>query len=449
MSKKSAITLPAVFVTKRDVEALRKRCEAGVRVILPDGNGRRGQGGESGLRLVADAHSLSWRLRYRLRGRDGLGKRPNVTSVKLKAAPDNPAEARREAQRLKQTVHEGRDPAREKRQRIEKAILDRRDTVDAAVGRYAEYLPRRQRLRGDPGGLKPRVAREEFAHLKRAIESAGLGVRPIASLDKADVARVLAACLDQPNVARHRFGALNRFLDWTLDEGLVAANPCLLIAKAKRPKTGGRRDRVLQLAELATLWKAAEGLPHDVWRDYARTVFALPARRNEVAAMDWRDLNLDGAMWVLPNRITKNNDEHSLHLHPLVFELLKARHLAAGKPASGLVFPSPRPPHGQLTAFSALKRAIDQLAPDVPAWTWHDTRRGFASTLGEHGAAEPVVDAVLNHRMSVSRPGVVGVYQRSRRWPEQVEAMKLWGRLLEAAISGEPAPTGNVVVLRA
>ena len=33
---------------------------------------------------------------------------------------------------------------------------------------------------------------------------------------------------------------------------------------------------------------------------------------------------------------------------------------------------------------------------------------------------------------------MLGVYQRASRWPEQRDAMELWGRLLAAAIDGKP-----------
>ena len=46
---------------------------------------------------------------------------------------------------------------------------------------------------------------------------------------------------------------------------------------------------------------------------------------------------------------------------------------------------------------------------------------------------------MLNHRQSATRGGVLGVYQRASRWPEQVRAMELWGRLLAAAIEGREA----------
>ena len=60
--------------------------------------------------------------------------------------------------------------------------------------------------------------------------------------------------------------------------------------------------------------------------------------------------------------------------------------------------------------------------------------------------AESVVDAVLNHRQTATRGGVLGVYQRAQRWPEQAKAMEAWGAILAAALDGE-APTVGADVL--
>ena len=70
------------------------------------------------------------------------------------------------------------------------------------------------------------------------------------------------------------------------------------------------------------------------------------------------------------------------------------------------------------------------------------------SASGEASFPEAIVDAVLNHRQSATRGGVLAVYQRASRWPEQVRAMELWGRLLAAAIEGRD-DDANVVPMTA
>ena len=80
-----------------------------------------------------------------------------------------------------------------------------------------------------------------------------------------------------------------------------------------------------------------------------------------------------------------------------------------------------------------------------PLWR-HLTR--FLIAVARRRGAEAVADAVLNHRQSATHGGVLGVYQRSGRWPEQVKAMELWGKLLAAAIEGR-VDDANVVPITA
>lgn len=75
----------------------------------------------------------------------------------------------------------------------------------------------------------------------------------------------------------------------------------------------------------------------------------------------------------------------------------------------------------------------------MDGWTWQDFRRSFASALGEASIRATVADAVLNHCQTETRGGVLGVYQRASRWPEQVKAMQFWERLLSAVIEGREA----------
>ena len=87
------------------------------------------------------------------------------------------------------------------------------------------------------------------------------------------------------------------------------------------------------------------------------------------------------------------------------------------------------------TTPSAKREGGDD-SSELDGWAWHDFRRSFATPLGESGVSETIADAVLNHHRPAVRDGVLGVYQRASGWPEQVKAMKLWERLLAAAIEG-------------
>jgi integrase len=125
-------------------------------------------------------------------------------------------------------------------------------------------------------------------------------------------------------------------------------------------------------------------------------------------------------------------------------DILRARHLAAEEPTNGLVFPATR--SGKpIDTFSDIKEALIEHLPDLLDWRFHDLRRTFATALGEAGVSETVADAILNHRQSATRGGVLGVYQLAQRWPEQMAAMKHWGDALHKAINANNPPTDKAV----
>jgi integrase len=272
------------------------------------------------------------------------------------------------------------------------------------------------------------------------------GDKPIEEIAAADVRRLLAADRQQPNAARHRFNALRRFFDYLHDEGLSSANPCLAIAKARRPAPARAARALPVICAMRALWRAAAVLP-PVWRDFARFLIAVPYRRSEAASLDWAHVDLAAATCSQPAKLTKNREPHRLHLHPLARDILAARYEAAGRPTAGLVFPAPRSAQ-QIVAFSAIARALKAAAPELADMRLHDLRRSFATALGEAGVSETIADAILNHKQSATRAGVLGVYQRSTRWGEQVAVMQHWGRLLSAALDADaPVPSGEIVPL--
>jgi integrase len=195
---------------------------------------------------------------------------------------------------------------------------------------------------------------------------------------------------------------------------------------------------------LAAIWTAAETL-EPVFRDFVRFAITTPARRGEIATMDWRHVDLEERVWRQPGRLTKNRDPHELRLNALALEILTKR-WEARRPKTGLVFPSPRSAK-PISAFSGMLRALLREAP-MERFALHDLRRSFATALGRLGEDdEATIDAVLNHRQSATRGGVLGVYNRSTRLSAQAQAVEHWGQLLADAIAGRFPEEGKVIPL--
>lgn len=390
-----------VRITRTTVDAAWRRRAEGVRIMVRDAECR-------GLALVVNPTGMTWRFDYRPRGVDAhTGRRWAMQTVTIgNPSTHSPDEARAAANLAKGQAAAGADPAAEKRAAAAAEQRRRALTLGRLLDAYAEVLPGRPKLRGT--GLPcERHAREDAGRARAAVKAIEAEARPVAELAPADVRRMLDASPGHPSVARARFGSLSRFLDWCQDEGHIQVNPCALLAKARRPRAVPARAHFLTVPELAWLWRAAAELREPVWRDLARFLIAVPCRRGEAAGLDWSHLDLDGAEWRQPGQVTKNGDPHRLYLHPLALELLRARWTAAGRSRKGLVFPGPR--KGQpLQNFSDIKEALADAA-GLTGWRWHDFRRSFATAVAETGTAEAVADAVLNHRQSATRGGVLGV----------------------------------------
>ena len=434
-----------VRITKATVDAAWRRRRPDLRLTIRDGECR-------GLALVVNPTGMSWTVSYKPRGADPLtGKRPATREVTVGTpATHSPEQARAAAGKVKGEAKGGADPAKDRRAAIAKAARDRATTVDRLLEEYAAALPARPKMRGT-GTLSAAALAEELRNIRGAVATMKAGTRSAASLGANDIRTLLTAEAKRPATARHRFGALSRFLDWCQDEGLIALNPCLAIGKNRRPRPAKPRGHHLPMPDLARLWHAAATAAADpdqadlamVHRDYVRFLIAVPSRRGEAARVEWQHLDLRAGTWTMPGKLTKNGDPHRLPLPTLALDVLRARHRDAGEPTAGLVFPSPKAGKA-LTTFSAMKATLDKAA-GLTGWRWHDFRRSFVTVLAEHGVAEAVADAMLNHRQAATRGGVLGVYQQATRRPEQDAAMRRWNELLTAAVEGRKG-RGAVVI---
>jgi integrase len=279
----------------------------------------------------------------------------------------------------------------------------------------------------------------EIGRVKAAITDMGVGDKAVTDMGAGDLRVLLSATADQPGAARHRFGAINRYFDWCKDEGIIACNPCDLIGKDRKPKPMEARSASLSVEQIGSIWKAAgeaEKL-EPVHRDLIRFLMVVPCRRGEAASMRWEHVDLREGVWVQPGRLTKNKTEHRVPLHALALDILGPRHKAAGEPKEGLVFPSPQV-GAVVSTFSMMKAAVAAKVPDLRDWRLHDVRRSFVSILSAEGHSEAVLDGMLNHKQSASRPGVMAVYQHAPLWQQRTLAMRRWGEMLAEAIEGKP-----------
>jgi integrase len=152
-------------------------------------------------------------------------------------------------------------------------------------------------------------------------------------------------------------------------------------------------------------------------------------RRNEVAGMEWSELNLAEGIWTIASYRAKNGKAHMLHLSPLALNILSKI------PQTHPKFVFTKTEHRHINGFGATKEKLDSLmtanlGTEFPHFTLHDVRRTFTTKLAQLGISTDIADRILNH-VSGSLGGVKGIYQRYEFLPERKAAMLTWSTYIE------------------
>jgi integrase len=228
------------------------------------------------------------------------------------------------------------------------------------------------------------------------------------------------------------------------------------------PPVVASRDRVLSDEELALAFRAAQSMPYPFGPMF-ELLFTTGQRRDEVAGLNWSELDRETGLWTLPRERTKNGEASLVPLNALAIAALDR---AAGGgldaspdwPRKGLVFTTTgrSPVSGYSSAKAKLDARMMQIAKDdaqggsgepldaIKPWRVHDARRTLATGLQRLGVRFEVTEAVLNH-VSGSRSGIAGVYQRHGWGPEKRAALDAWGAHLAGLLI--PTDKTNVVPL--
>jgi len=392
--------------------------------------------------LVTPAGSKSFIAQYRAgRGRAAPTRRVTIGSY----GTWTPDEARTEAKRILSEAAQGKDPAAERTRRRRGGSAER---TLAAVAK--EWLKRDQ------------AGNRSFAEVQRLIAREVvpvLGQRQIDEIRKRDLIELLDAIVDRgaPVIANRVLAHTKRLFTWAASRDLIETDPA---AHIEKPTPEVKRDRVLNDDELVEVWRAAESLG-GVFGVGIRLLIATGARREEIFAAKWTEIDGDPPSLRLPAERNKVKEARIIPLSPLAVGILDAL------PRLGdfVVSARGKKPYSAVSrAKLALDATIAQRRAEIrlgrklnvgeaaaaedalPAWRTHDLRRSVATGLQRLGVRIEVVETVLGH-VSGSRGGLVGIYQRHRFEAEAREALAVWAAHLQRLLDDD-AKSAEVVPLR-
>lgn len=371
-------------------------------------------------------------------------------------------QAREKAKKLAGDVAHDRDPAADIRATRHANAKARETTVTALVPLFIEQ---HHRARGN------RWADEAGRTLTfDAVRK--WGPRSVGEITSAEVSKLLrevATKRSAPVQSRKLYIALSRFFRWCVAEGHCVDSP---MAAVEAPPPEASRERVITGAEIALMWKAAEGLGYP-FGPCVQLIILTGARRNEIAEAERSEFDLHAQTWTLPAARSKNKRSHLRHLSPHAMTVLEALP-QVGRPLREASKPRPSRPArdvpiaGELlfsstgrTAISGFSKIRNRLQTDMVAeakrigiepppddWQFHDLRRSLVTWLAGAGFAVHVADKLLGHVSGAIR-GVQAVYQRAEFLPERKAALLAWGEHVAALVAGTPEADNVVRLSRA
>lgn len=189
--------------------------------------------------------------------------------------------------------------------------------------------------------------------------------------------------------------ALNYVIDFE-DELNITANPFLRLKKMQ----GVSRNRYLSHDEARSLLTALTKVNNQDIADVYRIALFTGARLSNIKSMRWSDVNLSGAVWLIPATATKTKQNYEIPLHSYVLNILRKR--KEESTTSDFVFFSRTSKYGYMTGGDPVWKEAIKLAdlyhenPNIRPRP-HDLRRTFATWQIQSGADISVVSKALCH----------------------------------------------------
>jgi integrase len=283
--------------------------------------------------------------------------------------------ARKRAQEMRRDVDLGGDPVGDEQ------AERRAETVSELCDRFiAEHLP----------SLGAVTARNVRSQIEQDIRPA-LGATKIKAVTFTDVSRLHRAITNRgaSYAANRVLSSLSKMFTLAVRWKYRTDNPCKGV---KRNKEMGR-ERYLTEDEVVQLMRALDAERDQVNADLLRVALLTGARRGEIIAMRWQDVDLTKGSWTKPH--TKAGEKQHVPLNPQACAVLAARY--EREPEIEQPFLRGRK---LATAERAVARCWGRVctAAKIEGMRVHDLRHSFASTLANRGVDLYVLSKLLGHK---------------------------------------------------
>jgi integrase len=316
---------------------------------------------------IKASNTRSFVLMYR-RKSDGKQRRFTIGAF----GAWNTTQAREEARRIKREVDAGGDPVGERED-----IRTAPTMANLAERFIADYLPRK----------RPSTQRVYGQQIAADVVPA-FGTMKVAAVTHADVDGWHRRMRARPTHANRTLAVLSKMLTLAVRWGWRPDNPCKGVERFGEEK----RTRYLSGAELDRLTAALDKLPDQSAADAVRLLLLTGARRGELLAAKWANIDLEAGVWNKPGATTKTKTLHSVPLSQPACRLLAEMRERAD---SDWLFPA-RSGDGHRSHINATWIGLRKAAK-LPGVRLHDLRHTYATILASSGLSLPVIGKLLGH----------------------------------------------------
>jgi len=318
-------------------------------------------------------------------------------------------QARKQAAEVNATIAKGENP--NAKRRALRAEMTLHELFDLYLERHAK--------------VHKRSWQEDQAQYTRYLKP--WANRKLSSIRKSDVQALHAKTGKNIGVyAANRLLALlhtlfNKAIDW----GFEQPNPAQGVKKFREQS----RDRFLEADELPRFFQSLAEEPNTTLRDYFLIALLTGARRANVLAMRWEDINLERATWVIPQ--TKAGSHQAVPLVPDVVNILESRNTLSNSP---WVFPG----HGSTGHLVEPRKAWERILKraGIENLRIHDLRRSLGSWQAATGANLSIIGKSLGH----TNVSTTAIYARLNLDPVRAAMETATQAMLNAAGVAEKAP---------
>ena len=362
---------------------------------------------------VTPAGGKLWRFRYRigkLEKKLAIGAYPDVT---LKAARQATYEAR-------QVVAGGGDPALEKRKRKIKSEFLSAQTFETVASEYIDQMMVRN------GRAEATIVKANY-FLDQL--TPGIGKRPIDQIEPFEILAPLKRleATGKHETAKKCRSFASRVFRYGVATTRCSSDPTSMLKGALITPRVTHYAAIIEPLELGGLLRAIDGYTgNSITRSALMIAPHVFVRPGELRHAEWRELNLEDAIWTIPEGKMKSRRAHAVPLSKRVVAHLSD--LADMWGVEGYVFPSARTSQRPMSE-NTLNAAFRRMGYSKDEVTAHGLRATASTLLNESGLWNPdAIERALAHGDSNA---VRGIYHRGTHWDERVRMAQWWSDYLD------------------